>query len=178
MLIVTALYLGLVYVIFFKWKILPFNTLSQGVVVILGVILLTVFLVGLQTLTPVSQQAVIAGYVTEIAPQVQGQVIEVPVGPSQRVEPGDTIFRIDPSPFQYEVDRLTAQLAETESYVAQLKEVYDGARAQTRATQTQLRLSELRLEQHRELVASGAGSRFEVERYETEVASLEQHDSD
>jgi len=33
MLIVTALYLGIVYLIFFKWKILPFNKLAQGIVV-------------------------------------------------------------------------------------------------------------------------------------------------
>lgn len=55
MLIVTALYLGIVHLIFFKWKILPLNKLAQGIVVALGVILLTIFLVGLQTLTPVSQ---------------------------------------------------------------------------------------------------------------------------
>lgn len=58
--------------------------------------------------------------------------------------------------------------------MAQLKEAYDGARAQTQATRTQLALSELRLEQNQQLVSAGAGRRFELERYETEVASTKQ----
>ena len=174
MLIISGLYLGLVYLIFFKLKLLPWNKLSQGIATVLGIIILTVFLVGLQTLTPSSVQAVIVGPVTEIAPQVQGEVIEVPVGLNQRVEPGDVLFQIDPRPFQYEVNRLKAQLVETESYVAQLKEVYDAARAATRGTQKQLALSQLRLRQNERLVSTGAGSRFELERYQTEVATLEE----
>ena len=172
MVIILCLYLGIVYVIFFKLKLLPFNKLSQALVTILGIIILTVFLVGLQTLTPSSAQAVIVGPVTEIAPQVQGEVIGVPVEPNQLVEPGDVLFQIDPRPFQYEVDRLKAQLVETEAYVAQLKEIYDAARAATRGTEKQLALSRLRLKQNERLVSAGAGSRFELERYQTEVATL------
>jgi len=77
----------------------------------------------------------------------------VPVKSNARVEPGDVLFRIDPRSYQYRVDQLKARLVETEAYVAQLKEAYDGARAQTQATRTQLALSE---------------------RYETEVASTKQ----
>jgi len=98
----------------------------------------------------------------------------VPVKSNARVEPGDVLFRIDPRSYQYRVDQLKARLVETEAYVAQLKEAYDGARAQTQATRTQLALSELRLEQNQRLVSAGAGSRFELERYETEVASTKQ----
>ena len=43
------------------------------------------------------------------------------MAPNTRVEPGDILFRIDPRPYQYRVDQLTAQLVETEAYVAQLK---------------------------------------------------------
>ena len=125
MVIVSCLYLAVVYLVFFKWKLLPFNKITGGIVVVLGVMILTVFLVGLQTLTPQSTQGMITGSVTEIAPQVSGRVIEVPVKAFQRVEPGDTLFKIDPRPYQYRVDQLTAQLVETEAYVAQLKETYD-----------------------------------------------------
>ncbi len=131
-------------------------------------------LVGLQTLTPQSVQATIGGFVTEIAPQVQGRVVEVAVEPQQRVGAGDTLFKIDPLPYQYRVDQLRAQLAETESYVATLKDVYDAARAQTEATRAQLELSELRRQQYEELVSRNAGSRFELERYQSEVQQLEQ----
>jgi hypothetical protein len=71
MLIITALYLALVFLLFFKFKVLPWNKLSQGLVVLIGVIILTGFLVGLQGLTPASVQAAITGRVVEIAPQSQ-----------------------------------------------------------------------------------------------------------
>ncbi len=171
MVIVLTLYLSGVYLIFFKWKLLPFNKITGGIVVVLGVMIVNIFLVGLQTLTPASVQGMITGNVTEIAPQVQGRVIEVPVGGNEAVEPGDILFQIDPRPYQYRVDQLMAQLVESEAYVAQLKESYDAARAQTKATRKQLALSELRLKQYRELVSTGAGSQFDVERYETEVAT-------
>ena len=60
MVIVLTLYLGGVYLIFFKWKLLPFNKFTGGFVVVLGVTILTVFLVGLQTLTPASVQGMIS----------------------------------------------------------------------------------------------------------------------
>ena len=66
---------------------------------------------------------------------------------------------------------------ESEAYVAQLKESYDAARAATKATQHQLALSELRLTQFSELVSTGAGSQFDVERYETEVATLKDQEA-
>jgi len=177
MVIILTLYLSGVYLIFFKWKLLPFNKITGGLVVVLGVTILTLFLVGLQTLTPASVQGLITGTVTEIAPEVSGRVIEVPVEGNQAVEPGDVLFQIDPRPYQYRVDQLMAQLVESEAYVAQLKEGYDAARSATRATRQQLALSELRLEQYRELVSTGAGSQFDVERYETEVATLKDQEA-
>jgi multidrug resistance efflux pump len=177
MVIILTLYLSGVYLVFFKWKLLPFNKITGGITVVLGMVILTVFLVGLQTLTPPSVQALTTGTVTEIAPQVQGRVVEVPVTANAEVEPGDLLFRIDPAPYQYRVDQLTAQLVESEAYVAQLKESYDAARAQTKATQKQLALSELRLRQYSELLSTGAGSQFDVERYETEVATLKDQEA-
>ena len=172
MLIVTALYLLFVYLIFHKFKLLPWNGVSKVIVLILGVIILAGFLVGLQGLTPASTQAVISGFVTEIAPQVSGRVIEVPAEPNVELDPGTVLYRIDPLPYQYRVDQLTAQLVDTEASVAQLKESYDAARAQTEATSAQLELTTLRLDQAETLAATGAGSVFEVEQYQSQQEQL------
>ena len=172
MLIVSVLYLLLVYLIFHKFKLLPWNGVSKLIVLIVGVIILAGFLVGLQGLTPASTQAVISGFVTEIAPQVSGRVIEVPVEPNVELDPGTVLYQIDPLPYQYRVDQLKAQLADTEASVAQLKDSYDAARAQTAATQAQLELTTLRLGQQQELVEVGAGSRFELEQYESQLEQL------
>ena len=47
MVIILTLYLSGVYLIFFKWKLLPFNKITGGITVVLGVTILTLFLVGL-----------------------------------------------------------------------------------------------------------------------------------
>ena len=114
----------------------------------------------------------ISGPITEIAPAVSGPVIEVPAEPNVALDPGAVLYRIDPVPYQNRVDQLTAQLADTEAGVAQLKETYDAARSQTAATRAQLELTSLRKRQSEELVATGAGSRFELEQYESQEQQL------
>lgn len=173
MVIVTTLYCLTVYLVFFKWKLLPWNKATQGIALVLGVVILSVFLVGLQGLTPASVQAFITGPVTEIAPQVSGLVIDAPVEPNVELDPGEVIYQLDPRSYQYRVDQLRAQLADTESQVAQLKESYDAARAQTATISEQLQLTRLRLAEQQQLVSAGAGSRFELEQYESQQKQLE-----
>ena len=170
MVIMTTLYLIVVWLIFFKFKVLPFNTFWKAVVFVLGVTIVNVFLVGLGTLTPSSDQAVVSGYITEIAPQVSGRVVSVPVRPEAPLEPGDTLFQIDPLPYQYRVDQLTAALVQTEAAVAQLKESYDAARANVGTIEEQLALTRLRVSQQQRLVVTGAGNRQTLEQYESNEA--------
>ena len=167
MVIIATLYGLVVYLVFFKLKLLPWNKATSTLSLVVGVVILSVFLVGLQGLTPASQQAIITGALTEIAPQVSGRVINVPAEPNVPLDPGTVLFEIDPRPFQYRVDQLTAQLADTEAGVAQLKESYDAARAQTASIEAQLTLTLLRRSQQQELFDAGAGSAFELERFET-----------
>ena len=54
MVIITTLYLALVWLLFFKLKWLPWNKLSQALSLVIGVVIITGFLVGLQGLTPAS----------------------------------------------------------------------------------------------------------------------------
>lgn len=173
MVIITTLYCLTVYLVFFKFKLLPWNKATQLIALILGVVILSGFLVGLQGLTPASTQAFITGPITEIAPQVGGEVAAVPVQPNTELDVGEVIFELDPRPYQYRVDQLEAQLASTESGVAQLKESYDAARAQVRETEAELALVRQRLDEQRELVAAGAGTRFELDQYQTQEQQLE-----
>ena len=144
MLIITSLYLALVYLLFFKFKWLPWNRISQIICLIIGVIILTGFLVGLQGLTPSSSQALITGRLVEIAPGVSGRVVSVPAQPNMIIEKGSVLFEIDPTAYQARVDDLTARIE----------------------------LSKLRLEQFSELAEADAGTAFQVEQTEAEVRQL------
>ena len=110
MVIITCFYLVLVYLLFFKFKLLPWNKISQGLTVLIGVIILTGFLVGLQGLTPVSVQGAITDRVVEIAPQVSGRVITVEAEPNITVDEGAVLFSIDAVSFESRVDELEARL--------------------------------------------------------------------
>jgi multidrug resistance efflux pump len=45
-----------------------------------------------------------------IVPNVAGEVVDVPAEPNAPLKAGDVLFRIDPAPFQAQVDALSAQL--------------------------------------------------------------------
>ncbi len=68
-------------------------------------------------------------YVVEIVPNVSGEVIEVPAKPLTPMKKGDVLFKIDPRPFQYRIDRLKAGLTEAEQAIPQLKTSLDSAKA-------------------------------------------------
>jgi multidrug resistance efflux pump len=96
---------------------------------------------------------------------------------------GDTLFRIDPTPYQLQVNALEAQLANTQGSSRELDEQLIGATAQVAASRSaidqsasrvvqasaQVDLAAKRVQQNRELVARGAGSRFDLEQAETNL---------
>ena len=145
MVIVTVLYFALVYLLFFKFKLLPWNGLTKGLTALVGTIILTGFLVGLQGLTPSSSQGIVTARIVEVAPQVSGRIISVSVEPNVVVEEGAVLFTIDPIPFEARVQELEAKL----------------------------KLSNLRLGQYQELAAAGAGSEFQLEQTQAEIEQLE-----
>jgi multidrug resistance efflux pump len=144
MVIITCLYIALVYLLFFKFRVLPWNKASQAIIVLIGTVILTGFLVGLQGLTPASTQATISGRIVEIAPLVSGRVTTVPVEPNAPLEQGDVLFTIDDLVYRARVEELEAALA----------------------------LAKLRLQQFSELAAASAGTEFELQQAEAEVKQL------
>src|SRR5580704_2322481 len=79
-----------------------------------------------------------------IVPNVAGEVIDVPVEANTPLEAGDILFRIDPQPFQAQVDALAAQL----------------------------KFEQLRLAQMTQLQTAGTGRSFDVEQRQASVDQL------
>jgi multidrug resistance efflux pump len=58
-----------------------------------------------------------------IVPNVAGEVIDVPVVANQPLKAGDVLFRIDPAPYQAQVDAIEAQLALQQQRLAQMTQL-------------------------------------------------------
>src|SRR6478735_6342838 len=101
--ILLGIYSFFVWLIFFKYKWLPWNITSQVIVITLPVIGLTLLILLLNIVAPSSADVRVINYVVTINPRVNGLVTEVPIEPNRPIRKGDILFKIDPTPFELEV---------------------------------------------------------------------------
>jgi multidrug resistance efflux pump len=182
--LLLAIYAFFVWLIFFKFKWLAWTTAAAVGVVTIPIFAMAGLILLLNVYAPSALDVQVVKHVVQILPRVNGRVTEVPVEPNRLVHKGEVLFRVDPRPFQYEVDRLRAVLSSTAAGVGAQREDLLAAEAQAaasmnrvssiegsiEATRVRLRLSELRLGQTQQLAAAGAGDRFEAERWDTDAA--------
>src|SRR4029434_3331742 len=70
---------------------------------------------------PQTDDATVRANFVGIAPQVSGHIVQLSVHDNQQVNKGDTLFEIDPRPYQIALERARATLALTRSEVDCLK---------------------------------------------------------
>jgi len=191
--ILLGIYAFAVWLIFIKFKLLPWTTPWKVGVVIFPVVCLATILLLLNIYAPTTTDVRVVKYVVPIVSQVKGRVIEVPVENNRPVKKGDVLFRIDPTPYETEVRSLEAQLVSDEAKVGaeqarlsemqtrlpdaqsgerQLGEQLNEARNQVASLQASLDLVKKRVAQNTELVAAGAGNRFDLEQAQTRASEL------
>jgi RND family efflux transporter MFP subunit len=142
--LILGIYAGIVWLIFFKYKILPWNTVAKVIVFTIPVVGMITLILLLNIFSPSSSNVLVVRNSVGIVSQVKGRVIEVPVAIDRRVKKGEVLFKIDPTQYQAAVNALSAKL----------------------------KLAKLRLEQNQALVKSGAGNRFDLEKAQADFAEL------
>ena len=180
--LLLGIYAFFVWLIFIKLKWLPWNIATQVTVAIIPVVGLAVLILLLNIFAPSSADVRVYKYTVPIVSQVRGRVIEVPVVEGNTlVKKGDVLFRIDPTPYQLEVNTLEAQLVGMRGSQGELEEQAKGAQAKIEESQNRakeaaarLALTKKRVEQYRELAKTGAGSRFDLERAQTDAIEQQQ----
>jgi multidrug resistance efflux pump len=179
-LILLIIYALVVWLVFFKLKLLPWNFVSQVIIITLPIMGITVLILLANVYAPSSSDARVMNYVVQVVPRVSGRVIEVPVQPNSAVKKGDVLFRIDPATAQLEVNGLKAKVKELEAKVAGARVVerqlgLERKTAQGRRTSVsaQLDLARRRVRQHKVLASSGAGNQFDLQQAESEAKNLQ-----
>jgi multidrug resistance efflux pump len=184
--LLLGIYAFCVWLVFFKFKLLPWNIVSQVIVVIIPIVALTVMILTLNVVAPSSADVRVIKYVINMSSDMRGRVIEVAEG-NRPLKKGDVIYRVDPTPYQLQVNALEAQLANTVggsreleeqlagsmAQVAQTKSGIDQAQQRVNQSNADLELAQKRVAQHRELSAKGAGNRFDLEQAETNLRNMQ-----
>jgi multidrug resistance efflux pump len=191
--ILLGIYSFFVWLIFIKLKWLPWTTPWKVAVFIFPVVAIAVMLLALNIYAPSTTEVRVVKYVVPIVSQVRGRVVSVPVENNRPVKKGDVLFSIDSTPYQNEVNSLEAQLSAAEARVGadreklsqsqakltdaqsseqQLKEQLNQAQGQIGSLNASLELARKRVAQNTELVASGAGNRFDLEQAQTNVSEF------
>ena len=191
--LLLGIYSFFVWLIFIKLKLLPWTTPWKVAVAIFPVVMIAILLLLLNIFAPTTTDVRVVNYVVPVVSQVRGRVIDVPVENTRPVKKGDVLFRIDPTPFENEVRSLEAKLASDEARVSaervklheisarlagadtterELNEQLKEATGQIGSLTASLALAQKRVAQNTELVASGAGNRFDLEEAQTRVSEL------
>ena len=123
-LLLIATYAAICVAVFKIFRI-PINKWTVPTAVLGGIFMIAAILLVMNYNHPFTATARIYFATTPIMPTVKGRVIEVPVKTNTQLKDGDVLFRIDPRPYQYVVDKKKAMLAE--------------ARAERQAVENELR---------------------------------------
>jgi multidrug resistance efflux pump len=170
--LILAVYSFLVWLVFIKFKWLPWNTQTQVTVVVIPIVGITALILTLNIVAPSTADVRVIKYVVQVVPQLRGRVIEVPVEANRSVRKGTLLFRIDPTPFVLRVQVLEAQLANAEGSLHTLEEQLRAAIADSSALRAKLQLAEMRVRQNTELASTGAGDRFALEQATSNLREL------
>ncbi|MBF0751015.1 MULTISPECIES: HlyD family secretion protein [unclassified Pasteurella] len=183
-LMILIIYASLCVGIFKLFKI-PLNKWSVPTAILGGVVLLVSMLLFMNYNHPHTKLATQYYVSTPIVPQVRGRVIEVnQFTPNQRIKKGEVLFRIDPTPYQADVDAKKAELASAIQTATTLQLDVNAAKARLEEAKLTMYQKQKEAERYKKLVATQGVSQLESEvkmrealtakaTYETRIAELE-----
>lgn len=130
--------------VLFVWlRFIPFTLFWKLSPALVLIVLLVGLFIPMGWGAPSGPAAVLRNSV-QIVPSVAGEVVDVPVSANTLLKAGDVLFRIDPIPYQAQVDAIAAQL----------------------------KLAETRLGEMSQLQSRGTGRAFDVEQRQAEADQL------
>src|SRR5690349_11288632 len=107
----------------FKIFRIPLNKWTVPTAVLGGIVIIGALIFTMNYNHPYSEVARSYFVSVPVIPVVSGQVIDVPVKTNQPLEKGDVLFRIDPTPFEYRMKSLKAQLIAAQADRARITEL-------------------------------------------------------
>src|SRR5437588_11898547 len=164
--ILLGIYAFFVWLIFFKFKWLPWNFTSIVITITLPIVAMMALFLLLNIAAPATDDVRAMNYVIPIVPRITGQVTEVPIQPNRPIRKGDLLFRIDPVPFE-------AAVKAAEATLQGAKDQLNNATNKKASLTPRIDLSKKRVEQFTALAATGAGKRADLEQAQSDLGNLQ-----
>jgi multidrug resistance efflux pump len=173
--IIAMTYLFLVWLIYFRLKVLPFNLTNKIGVATLGMIVIVGLMLATNYCHPHTSDVRVYQYVIPIAPNLPkpALVTEVLVQPNVAIKKGAVLFQLDARPFQYEVTRLEAALAAAHTDQPKLEANLKAAQAALTSSEATLENTRSEFARQEKLLPSGATSRENFQNAETAARNAE-----
>jgi multidrug resistance efflux pump len=161
--LLIGIYAGICWLLIKKLKLIPWNFNTQVVVFSLPIFGSIALILSLNYFCPITSDVKVGNRSVDITSQTLGKVKKVYVKTNQEVQKGDTLFTLDPVPFEQEIRSLEAQISNMKSTVSSYNSDIDATQKNISSLQAQLNLSNKRIKQYQELVDAGAANRFDLE---------------
>ncbi len=153
MIAVLCLVYGSFYFLFFeKFKLFAVTVKNISIFVGVGLVMIGGIIFAWWTFAPTTVDGRVFQYVIPIVPNVKGVVVEVPIEGSEIVHKGDVLYKIDPTPFKFTVDQLTASIEQAEA---------------------QKLLAEIEVKRTSELVKASAGAQSQLDQWKAKLTIAE-----
>lgn len=161
--LLIGIYAGICWLLIKKLKLIPWTFTTQVVVYSLPIFGSIALILSLNYFCPITSDVKVGNRSVDITTQILGKVKKVYIKTNQEVKKGDTLFTLDPVPFQQEIKSLEARLSNMKATVSSYNADIDASRKNIASLQSQLDLSNKRVRQYQELVDAGAANRFDLE---------------
>lgn len=145
-------YGAIYFLIFNKLKWLEKSASNISAFIGVGVVLIASLTFSWFTYAPMTADARTFRHIIPIVPNVKGQVIAVPIKALELLAAGDTLYQIDPTPYQHTVSQLSAN-------IAQLK--------------AQKTLANIQVQRARKLVKTQAAAQMDLDKWTAELDAVE-----
>jgi len=153
--LLIIIYSMIMWLVFKVFKV-PVNKWTGTTAVLGGIISIGFMLLMMGMYHPFTKEARTYSLTTPVLPTVKGRVIEVNVKTGDQISKGNVLFRIDPEPFQYAVERIEADLVLANSNLDDATTLFKrGAGSEKNVERTQAGVDSL--------VAQLADARFNLE---------------
>jgi len=173
---IFGVYMLVIWLVFDKLKLIRLSLPIALVLAAVGPIFAFFVLLSMNNYHPSSSDARVFQRVVQIVPHITtpGRVAEIVAQQNTPIKMGGVLFRIDPQPFQFEVDRLQAALAAAQQNVPQLKSSLDQASAGVEKATAQFDLAQADFQRQQELFTKQVVAQAALDRAQRDAETAEQ----